>query len=100
MITPITYSCYVSIHPHQASNSKLLRKHGYFDLLGCDFMLGDDNRLYLLEINTNPALSLGEGQCVFICATMKLDLILEQHSCCWFDVLLVVTYCACTKNFS
>eukprot|EP01034_Spumella_vulgaris_P026150 gene26149-32685_t len=42
----------------KASNHKLLRKHGFFDLLGCDFMLGDDNKLYLLEINTNPALSL------------------------------------------
>jgi tubulin--tyrosine ligase like protein 10 len=44
----------------QAGNSKLLKKHGYFDLLGCDFMLSDDNKLFLLEINTNPALSLGE----------------------------------------
>ncbi len=43
----------------QASNHKLIRKHGFFDLLGCDFMLSEDNRLYLLEINTNPALSLG-----------------------------------------
>jgi hypothetical protein len=36
-----------------------MRKHGYFDLLGCDFMITDDNQLFLLEINTNPALSLG-----------------------------------------
>jgi len=42
----------------KACNNKLLKKHGYFDLLGCDFMITDDNRLYLLEINTNPALSL------------------------------------------
>lgn len=41
----------------RASNNKLLRKHGYFDLLGCDFMLGVDNKLYLLEVNTNPAMS-------------------------------------------
>eukprot|EP01039_Chlorochromonas_danica_P001411 gene1411-1534_t len=44
-----------------ASNGKLLKKHGYFDLLGCDFMLTDDNQLFLLEINTNPALSLDNG---------------------------------------
>ncbi len=43
----------------QAGNIKLLKKHGYFDLLGCDFMLSEDNQLFLLEINTNPALSLG-----------------------------------------
>eukprot|EP01038_Epipyxis_sp_PR26KG_P012981 gene12981-17406_t len=42
----------------KACNSKLARKHGYFDLLGCDFMLSDKNELFLLEINTNPALSL------------------------------------------
>jgi D-alanine-D-alanine ligase-like ATP-grasp enzyme len=44
----------------KACNTKLLRKHGYFDLLGCDFMVTDDNKLCLLEINTNPALSLGK----------------------------------------
>lgn len=42
----------------QASSGKLLRKHGYFDLLGCDFMLSATNQLFLLEVNTNPALSL------------------------------------------
>lgn len=42
---------------YQASSGKLLRKHGYFDLLGCDFMLSATNQLFLLEVNTNPALS-------------------------------------------
>jgi tubulin--tyrosine ligase like protein 10 len=42
----------------KASNSILMKKHGYFDLLGCDFMLTENNELRLLEINTNPALSL------------------------------------------
>jgi hypothetical protein len=41
-----------------ASNSKLLKKHGYFDLLGCDFMVTTSNKLVLIEINSNPALSL------------------------------------------
>lgn len=41
----------------KASSGKLLRKHGYFDLLGCDFMLTASNELHLLEVNTNPALS-------------------------------------------
>jgi len=41
----------------KASSGKLLRKHGYFDLLGCDFMLTASNELNLLEVNTNPALS-------------------------------------------
>lgn len=42
----------------KASNHKLLKQHGYFDLLGCDFMVIANNQLVLLEINTNPALSL------------------------------------------
>lgn len=46
----------------KAGNAKLLRKHGFFDLFGCDFMLAFDTQkkleLYLLEMNTNPALSL------------------------------------------
>lgn len=53
-----------------ASHKKFLRAHGYFDLLGCDFMVtrseivdenGEKNikhGLKLLEINSNPALSL------------------------------------------
>ena len=43
----------------KAATPKLLRKHGYFDLYGLDFMLTEDNVLQLIEINTNPALSLG-----------------------------------------
>jgi hypothetical protein len=46
----------------KAGNTKLLRKHGFFDLFGCDFMLAFDAdkklELFLLEMNTNPALSL------------------------------------------
>jgi hypothetical protein len=42
----------------QAASPILQRKHGYFDLLGCDFMVTDDNKLLLIEVNTNPALSL------------------------------------------
>jgi hypothetical protein len=41
----------------KASTPKLLRKHGYFDLFGFDFMVSDENELVLLEVNTNPAMS-------------------------------------------
>lgn len=43
--------------------SKLSRKHGYFDLLGFDFMISNANEVVLLEVNTNPALSL-DNQCL------------------------------------
>lgn len=42
----------------RAALPKLSRKHGYFDLLGLDFMVTEDLRLLLLEANTNPAMSL------------------------------------------
>ncbi|KAJ1441572.1 tubulin-tyrosine ligase/Tubulin polyglutamylase, partial [Ochromonadaceae sp. CCMP2298] len=42
----------------KASNHIFLKRHGYFDLLGCDFMLSASNKLSLLEVNTNPALTL------------------------------------------
>lgn len=42
----------------KAAVPKFQRKHGYFDLLGFDFMVTNDNKLVLLEVNTNPALSL------------------------------------------
>ena len=43
----------------KASNHVLRKGHGYFDLLGCDFMMSASNKLSLLEINTNPSLTLG-----------------------------------------
>jgi len=45
----------------KAAVPKLSRKHGYFDLYGLDFMITNDNKLVLLEVNTNPALSLGKA---------------------------------------
>merc|ERR1719428_1614535 len=41
---------------YEASKNSLARKKGYFDLLGVDFLVGDDLQVYLLEINTNPAI--------------------------------------------
>lgn len=48
----------------------LLKKHGYFDLLGCDFMLSATNKLSMLEINTNPSLTLGMH--AHVCMTPEL----------------------------
>lgn len=46
----------------KAGMPHLQRKNGYFDLLGFDFMItaAPENRLVLIEINTNPSLAVGE----------------------------------------
>ncbi|XP_028920458.1 inactive polyglycylase TTLL10 isoform X2 [Ornithorhynchus anatinus] len=39
-----------------ATKSKLDSKLGYFDLIGCDFLIDEDFKVWLLEMNANPAL--------------------------------------------
>ncbi|XP_051518103.1 protein polyglycylase TTLL10 isoform X3 [Myxocyprinus asiaticus] len=40
----------------QAVKAKLDCKLGYFDLIGCDFLIDEDFKVWLLEMNCNPAL--------------------------------------------
>jgi hypothetical protein len=46
----------------QASKDQFLKKKGYFDLFGLDFMVTNspNNQTVLLEANTNPALCVGK----------------------------------------
>lgn len=38
----------------RASKDKLERSAGQFGLFGCDFLLDENFRLWLLEVNDNP----------------------------------------------
>jgi D-alanine-D-alanine ligase-like ATP-grasp enzyme len=40
----------------ESGKDKLQKKKGFYELLGCDFILDEQLNPYLLEINSNPAL--------------------------------------------
>ncbi|XP_065711342.1 inactive polyglycylase TTLL10 isoform X3 [Patagioenas fasciata] len=68
-----------------AAKHKLDRKLGYFDLIGCDFLIDENFKVWLLEMNANPALHTG---CRVLSDTIpavvheSLDLVLEVfHKC-------------------
>nr|KAF6394961.1 tubulin tyrosine ligase like 10 [Molossus molossus] len=46
----------IMVHCFLAVKSKLECKLGYFDLIGCDFLIDDNFKVWLLEMNSNPAL--------------------------------------------
>ncbi|XP_036388617.1 uncharacterized protein ttll10 [Megalops cyprinoides] len=68
-----------------AVKAKLERKLGLFDLIGCDFMIDEDFKVWLLEMNSNPALHTNcqvLKDVVPSTVTEALDLTLEIfHKC-------------------
>ncbi|XP_068096853.1 inactive polyglycylase TTLL10 isoform X2 [Hyperolius riggenbachi] len=46
----------IMIHCFLSVKSKLDCRRGYFDLIGCDFLIDDEFKVWLLEMNCNPAL--------------------------------------------
>ncbi|XP_063063719.1 protein polyglycylase TTLL10 isoform X2 [Engraulis encrasicolus] len=63
-----------------AVKAKLVRKLGFFDLIGCDFLIDEDFKVWLLEMNCNPALHTNcevLKEVVPCVVTETLDLALE-----------------------
>lgn len=46
----------IMMHCFLSVKSKLECRRGFFDLIGCDFLIDDDFKVWLLEMNCNPAL--------------------------------------------
>ncbi|XP_022100588.1 probable beta-tubulin polyglutamylase isoform X2 [Acanthaster planci] len=75
----------IMTHCFNAVKNKLQCKLGYFDLLGFDFLLDESMKVYLLEVNVNPALHTN-------CETLRnrlppivhetLDIVLEIFDKC------------------
>ncbi|KAJ8395162.1 hypothetical protein AAFF_G00036180 [Aldrovandia affinis] len=68
-----------------AVKAKLECKLGLFDLIGCDFMIDEDFKVWLLEMNCNPALHTNcrvLKEVVPSTVTETLDLTLEIFSKC------------------
>ncbi|XP_010134571.1 PREDICTED: inactive polyglycylase TTLL10, partial [Buceros rhinoceros silvestris] len=68
-----------------AAKHKLDRKLGYFDLIGCDFLIDENFKVWLLEMNANPALHtncrvLRDIIPAVVCES--LDLVLEVFNKC------------------
>ncbi|XP_057684366.1 protein polyglycylase TTLL10 [Corythoichthys intestinalis] len=90
----IMTQCFLAVKP------KLDRKLGFFDLIGCDFMVDQDFKVWLLEMNCNPALQVN-------CEVLKevipntiaetLDLTLEIFNKCRLRQQILPL--ACQRDF-
>ncbi|XP_053323810.1 protein polyglycylase TTLL10-like [Spea bombifrons] len=47
----------IMAHCFKSFKSRLTSRRGYFDLIGCDFLIDEDFQVWLLEMNCNPSLS-------------------------------------------
>lgn len=46
-------------HIARCTAEKFEKRLGLFELMGCDIMIDSNFKVYLIEMNTNPALFLG-----------------------------------------
>ncbi|KAA0707086.1 Protein polyglycylase TTLL10 [Triplophysa tibetana] len=77
----------IIMHCFQAVKAKLDSRLGYFDLFGCDFLIDENFKIWLLEMNCNPALHTNcevLKEVIPSTVTETLDLALEifKKCCC------------------
>ena len=80
-----------------------MKKKGYFDLFGFDFMVSTSptrsSRLLLLEVNTNPALSLGTNFHYTLFILLFMDgLIIAKEILKTRNYFSFVRTCVCADN--
>ncbi|KAF4078099.1 hypothetical protein AMELA_G00195470 [Ameiurus melas] len=98
--------CFLSV------KSKLECKLGYFDLIGCDFLIDEDFKVWLLEMNCNPALHtncevLKEVVPRTVMETLDLAMEIFNKCCCGLKLLplssqkdFVLLHCGETAGMS
>ncbi|XP_056589646.1 protein polyglycylase TTLL10 isoform X2 [Triplophysa dalaica] len=77
----------IIMHCFQAVKPKLDCRLGFFDLFGCDFLIDENFKIWLLEMNSNPALHTNcevLKEVIPSTVTETLDLALEifKKCCC------------------
>ena len=49
----------ILIYVFSIASKKLEKKNGFFELFGCDFILDENLNPFLIDINSNPSLLIG-----------------------------------------
>ncbi|XP_019397142.1 PREDICTED: inactive polyglycylase TTLL10 isoform X2 [Crocodylus porosus] len=85
VLTVLTKMQQIMMQCFLAVKAKLECKLGYFDLIGCDFLIDENFKVWLLEMNANPALHTNCEVLKHIIPTVvneTLDLALEIFKKC------------------
>ena len=48
----------ITLYAFHSAKARLQTKIGYFELYGLDFMVDEDMKVYLIEVNVNPCLAI------------------------------------------